>query len=76
MIFKRTPLPIVSMRRYRRIWGGRIPLESLAGMKWNRWPESRGISGRFAVESVAGIVWNTQYQLDAISINLQQSNTR
>ena len=30
--------------------GGRIRLESLAGMKWNRWPDSRGITGRFGVE--------------------------
>ena len=29
---------------------GRIPLESLAGMKWNHRPESRGITGRNALE--------------------------
>jgi hypothetical protein len=29
---------------------GRIPLESVAGMKWNQWPESRGIHGRNALE--------------------------
>jgi len=29
---------------------GRIPLESVAGMKWNHWPESRGIHGRNALE--------------------------
>ena len=37
---------------------GRIPLESLAGIAWNPWPESNGITGRDHVESVAGIVWN------------------
>jgi len=39
---------------------GRIPLESLAGIAWNPWPESNGITGRDHVESVAGIVWNLQ----------------
>ena len=37
---------------------GRIPLESLAGIAWNPWPESNGITGRDHVECVAGIVWN------------------
>ena len=37
---------------------GGIPLESLAGIAWNPWPESNGITGRDHVESVAGIVWN------------------
>ena len=35
-------------------------MESLTGIKWNRWPEWNGISGRDRMESVAGIVWNTQ----------------
>ena len=42
---------------------GRIPLESLAGIAWNPWPESNGITGRDHVESVAGIVWNLQVRL-------------
>jgi len=37
---------------------GRIPLESLAGIAWNPWPESNGITGRNHVECMAGIVWN------------------
>lgn len=39
---------------------GRIPLESLAGIAWNPWPESNGITGRDHVECLAGIVWNLQ----------------
>ena len=42
---------------------GRIPLESLAGIAWNPWPESNGITGRDHVESVAGIVWNLHLAL-------------
>ena len=38
------------MRRYFLNTDGRIPLESVAGMKWNLWPDSRGITGRFGVE--------------------------
>ena len=41
------------MRRYFPLLllkGGRIPLESLAGIKWNGWPDSRGITGRIGVE--------------------------
>jgi len=33
-------------------------MESVAGMAWNGWPPSRGISGRFGVEWVAGLLWN------------------
>jgi len=33
---------------------GRIPLESLAGMKWNHWPESCGIGGRNEMEYTDG----------------------
>ena len=43
---------------------GRIPLESLAGIAWNPWPESNGITGRDHVESVAGLVWNLQWQTE------------
>jgi hypothetical protein len=42
---------------------GRIPLESLAGIAWNPWPESNGITGRDHVESVAGIVWNLHLEV-------------
>ena len=44
---------------------GRIPLESLAGIAWNPWPESNGITGRDHVESVAGIVWNLHKALSS-----------
>ena len=35
-------------------------MESLAGMKWNPWPEWNGITGRNHLESVAGMPWNMQ----------------
>jgi hypothetical protein len=45
---------------------GRIPLESLAGIIWNPWPGSNGITGRDHVESVAGIVWNLHAEANCI----------
>ena len=48
---------------------GRIPLESLAGIAWNPWPESNGITGRDHVESVAGIVWNLHVEFFLIGKN-------
>jgi hypothetical protein len=41
---------------------GRIPLESVAGMKWNHWPESRGIHGRNALEYASCPEWVCQPQ--------------
>ena len=38
-------------------------MESPAGITWNPWPESNGITGRDHVESVAGIVWNLHLAL-------------
>jgi len=53
--------------------GGRIALESLAGITWNQWPESNGITGRNGMESVAGIVRNPQCVHSTISGQAFQS---
>ena len=53
---------------------GRIPLESLAGIAWNPWPESNGITGRDHVECMAGIVWNLQLDVHFFS-HVQQPSS-
>ena len=36
----------------------RTPLNRVAGLPWNQWPDSTGIGGRFALEWVADLEWN------------------
>src|SRR5215813_9311896 len=40
--------------------GGRLPSESVAGLRRNGWPASVGTGGRIASESVAGLARITQ----------------
>ena len=41
---------------------GRNRMESVAGMKWNHRPESRGISGRNALEYATAMIFPDKYQ--------------
>jgi hypothetical protein len=52
--------------------GGRFPVEWVAGLAWNQWPDCRGIGGRFGVELVATLPWNTQPGVKTIWQGLQR----
>ena len=38
------------LRRYKSEKGGRLQMELVAGLKWNGWLASRGITGRLGLE--------------------------
>jgi len=37
----------------------------VAGLDWNHWPGSNGITGRDQMETMAGIVWNLHFHSDS-----------